>query len=51
MPNLGILNKIADLRTIWVDERDFSDWLARQENLAALSNEIGLDIDFEERES
>lgn len=51
MPDLGNLTKIADLRTIWIEERDFSDWLAKEENLAALSNEIGIDIDFEERES
>ena len=34
MANLGKIHKIADLREIWPnEERDFSKWLARPENL------------------
>lgn len=52
MSNLGVLMKIADLRTIWKhEEKDFSPWLAKEENLAILSNAIGIDIVFEELES
>lgn len=52
MSKLGKLTKIEDLRTIWKhEERDFSAWLAMEENLAMLSLEIGLDIVLEERES
>lgn len=49
---LGSLKKIDDLRSIWKhEERDFSAWLAQEDNLELLSNEIGLDIVLEERES
>jgi len=52
MPDLGKLTKIADLRTIWKhEEKDFSPWLAKEENLRILSNEIGIDIVSEELES
>lgn len=52
MAALGKLTKISDLRTIWKhEEKDFSPWLAQEENLAILSNEIGIDIVLEELES
>jgi hypothetical protein len=52
MSKLGKLIKIEDLRTIWKhEERDFSAWLTLEENLALLSEAIGLDIVLEERES
>lgn len=52
MAALGKLTKIADLRTIWKhEEKDFSPWLAQEENLTILSNEIGIDILLEELES
>lgn len=52
MATLGKIEKIDDLRTIWPHEaRDFSKWLAQEENLALLSDTIGIDISLEERES
>lgn len=50
--NLGKLEQIIDLRSIWKNEAtDFTVWLAREENLALLSNTIGMDLTLEERES
>lgn len=52
MPELGKIERIDDLRTIWPhEEQDFSKWLAQEKNLALLSREIGIDIALEERES
>lgn len=52
MATLGKIERIDDLRTIWSHEaRDFSKWLAQEENLALLSDTIGIDIALEERES
>jgi hypothetical protein len=42
--SLSKLNKV-DLRDVWEHEAlDFTNWLAQQENLDALSEEIGVDI-------
>jgi len=42
--NLSKLNKV-ELREVWGHEAiDFTNWLARQENLDALGEEIGIDI-------
>src|SRR3989339_408754 len=42
--SLSKLNKV-DLRDVWGHEAlDFTNWLAQQENLDALSEEIGVDI-------
>ena len=50
--NLGKIKKITDLRSVWVhEEYDFSQWLAEEENLALLSDSIGIDIMLEELES
>ena len=52
MPELGKIEQIEDLRTIWPhEEQDFSKWLAQEENLSLLSEAIGIDIVLEERES
>lgn len=52
MQNVGTLRKIEDLRTVWKnEERDFSAWLSKSENLLLLGNEIGIDLLLEERES
>ena len=52
MATLGKIERIDDLRTIWQHEaKDFSKWLAQEENLALLSDTIGIDIALEERES
>ena len=42
---LGYLEKINNLRDIWKDEaRDFTPWLAKQENIDILSNTLGINI-------
>ena len=52
MAKLGKIERIDDLRTIWPHEaNDFSKWLSQEENLALLSNTVGIDIVLEERES
>lgn len=45
MMNLGKLKEIKDLRRVWPHEAlDFTPWLADEENLALLSDAIGLEI-------
>ncbi len=52
MVNLGKMQKIKDLRTVWPHEaQDFTKWLAEETNLQELSDAIGIDITLEERES
>lgn len=52
MPELGKIERVEDLRKIWPNEaRDFTAWLAQDENLAMLGEAVGIDIDLEERES
>ena len=42
---LGKLEKV-ELREIWKHEAlDFTKWLAKKENIALLSKEIGIDIE------
>lgn len=49
---LGKLEKITDLRSIWKHEaKDFTPWLAKDENLELLSEAVGIDIVLEEQES
>lgn len=49
---LGKIKYIKDLRSVWQHEaKDFSKWLAQDENLDELSAAIGIDIILEERES
>lgn len=51
MSNLGMLKKI-DLREAWKHEAlDFTNWLAKEENLALLSEEIGTDINLIQTEA
>ena len=51
MHQLGKLEKIEDLRSIWKHEaKDFTPWLAEEENLSMLSEAIGIDIVLEEYE-
>jgi hypothetical protein len=48
---LGKLTRV-DLREIWKNEEyDFSNWLAEEENLTQLSDEIGISIRLIEKES
>ena len=52
MPELGKIERVEDLRKIWSKEaRDFTVWLARDENLTMLGEAVGIDINLEERES
>lgn len=49
---LGKIKYIKDIRSVWHHEaRDFSKWLAQDENLEELSTAIGIDIVLEELES
>ena len=52
MQTLGKIKKVSDLRSVWAhEEYDFSQWLSEEENLALLSDAIGIDIVLEELES
>lgn len=49
---LGKIKRITDLRSVWQHEAlNFSKWLAQDENLAQLSEAIGIDIILDELES
>lgn len=51
MVTLGRVETVA-LRDIWTHEaRDFSTWLAQESNLALLSDTIGIEMEFSEREA
>ena len=44
---LGKLEKIKDLRSVWKHEaNDFTKWLAEEENLNTLGDEIGINIEL-----
>lgn len=52
MINLKKLEEIKDLRKVWPHEAlDFTPWLAQDENIALLSEAIGIDITVDETES
>ena len=52
MINLGKIERISDLRTVWAHEAlDFTKWLGKEVNLALLSEALGIDISLEELES
>ena len=47
MAKLGKLEKVKDLRSVWKHEaNDFTKWLAKEENLNTLGEEIGIDIEL-----
>lgn len=49
---LGKIERVADLRTVWAHEaKDFSKWLAEENNLAMLSEALEIEIALEELES
>lgn len=51
IPNMGILQPV-DLRKVWLHEaHDFTQWLAEEVNLEALSNAIGLEINLLQTEA
>ena len=44
MIKLSRLEEVKDLRTVWPHEAlDFTPWLAEDENIALLSDAIGID--------
>lgn len=52
MAKLSKLVEIEDLRTVWPHEaNDFTPWLSQEENMALLSDAIGVDISVDESES
>ena len=53
MVELGKLEEVVDLRTVWPHETsDFTPWLAKEDNIAILADTLGLDgITVEETES
>ncbi len=52
MANLGKLEEIKDLRTVWPHEAaDFTPWLSEDDNIALLADAVGIDITVDETES
>jgi len=52
MVQLDKLTQVTDLREIWKHEaKDFSKWLAEEENLRQLSDALGIDLVLSELES
>ena len=52
MAALGRLEEITDLRAVWQnDAKDFTEWLAKEENMNILSKAAGLEISAEETQS
>lgn len=52
MVKLSTLVEIKDLREVWPNEAlDFTPWLAQDDNIALLSDAVGLDIAVDETES
>ncbi len=52
MSTLGKIERITDLRSVWAHEaQDFSKWLAEDENLALLSDAVGIEIELNQLES
>ena len=49
---LGRIDEIENLREIWANEAtDFTNWLAREENLSLLSETIGVDLELVKTEA
>lgn len=52
MINLGRLEEIKDIRSVWPDEaRDFTPWLAKTENIEILSDTLGIDLTVDSTEA
>lgn len=52
MAALGRLEEITNLRAIWQDEsKDFTEWLAKEENINLLSESTGIEMSAEETQS
>lgn len=49
---LDKLKQIKDLREVWPNEaKDFTPWLAKEENLSLLGEAIGVEMELTEKES
>lgn len=49
---LDKLKQIKDLREVWPNEaKDFTPWLAKEENLNMLGETIGIEMELTEKES
>lgn len=43
--DLGVMTRVDNLRSIWPDEaRDFTPWLAKEQNLKLLGDAVGIDL-------
>ena len=52
MKKLGKLQEVENLRSIWPNEaKDFTPWLAKEENIAILAKEIGVEIGVTQTEA
>ena len=52
MITLGTLQEIDDLRTIWQEgSKDFTEWLAKEDNINILAQAAGLEMSAEETHS
>ena len=52
MDRLGKIKLIKDLRSVWKNEAtDFTNWLAEEENLQLLGDELGLEISLIQTEA
>ena len=52
MVTLGTLQEIDDLRTIWQEgSKDFTEWLAKEDNINILAQAAGLEMSAEETHS
>ena len=52
IPKLGKLEEIKNLREVWTHEaREFTTWLAQEENMALLGEALDIDIAVEEQEA
>jgi hypothetical protein len=50
-PELGRLEKEPDLRGVWESEdKDFTPWLSKEENLKLLGDTIGIELELEAQE-
>ena len=48
---LGRLKRVEDLRTAWPGEaKDFTPWLARDENISILAETLGMELEVEAKE-
>lgn len=51
-PSLGRLERVRDLRGVWLNEAtDFTPWLASEENIALLSETIEIDLEVQQQEA